>query len=324
MSLPGDPEAGSAPLVSVAITSFNSEKWLARAIDSVLLQQTGFPIEIVIGDDCSKDGTAAVARSYRDRNRRLIRVLERPENVGMQRNFYETFEQCRGKYIAWLDADDYWTDPAKLAIQTQLLESDPSISACGHYICAVSDQGEVLRERYPSLAPGRYGLKEIIRQNFLPSASIVFRNGIQRDLPAWYFDLDRLADWPLLLVAAFHGDIFLLDRLMAVYMLSADSAYMSRDSVFQDRQDVRFCEYMESYLPPQWRRLARAAKGKRYETMAYMLRKQGDFAAARRAAIEAFRAPDLMDNFFSKFKALLAAAVLRVPGASSRRGNRSL
>jgi glycosyltransferase involved in cell wall biosynthesis len=303
MSLQGGPESVSVPLVSVAITAFNSEKWLARAIDSVLLQRTDFELEIVIADDFSSDGTAAVACAYRDRHPGRIRIL------GMQRNYYEMFEECRGKYIAWLDADDYWTDPAKLAVQIQGMESDPSISASGHYVGVVSTTDDILRERYPSVAPGRYGLADIVRQNFLPSASIVFRNGIHRDLPASFFDLAGLTDWPILVQAALVGDIVLIDRVMAVYMLSSGSAYMSKSTVYQETVDVQFCEQMENFLPSRWRGLARAAKGKRYESMAYVLREQGKFTAAREAAIKAFRSPDLTDNVGSKFRGLVAAVL---------------
>jgi glycosyltransferase involved in cell wall biosynthesis len=309
MSSLGHSAVGSAPLVSVSITAFNSERWLARALDSVLLQKTSFPIEIVIGDDCSTDATVAVARLYEQQNPNLIRVLEQGKNLGMQRNYYQTFEQCRGKFTAWLDADDYWTDPEKLAVQVHLLESDPSINACGHFVRVVAPDEGVVRERYPPTSPGRYGLAEIIQNNFLPSPSILFRSGIHRGLPPWYFDLAGLADWPILLLAGLAGDIVLLDRVMADYTLSSGSAYFSKGSVYRDTMDVRFCECMEDFLPPQWRRLARATKGKRYESMAYLLRKQGDFAASREAAFKAFGSPDLTDNFASKIKSLLAAVL---------------
>ncbi len=307
MNNPGHSEIGAPPLVSVATTAFNSEKWLARALDSVLLQQAHFPIEIVIGDDCSTDGTLAVARSYQVRNPRLIRVLERSKNLGMQRNYYETFDQCRGKYIAWLDADDYWTDPQKLATQVQVLESSPSISACGHFVRHVTKDGEVIREKSPSMAPGLYGLKEIILQNFVPSPTIMFRNGIHRDLPKSFFDLTGLADWPILVVAGLSGDIVLLDRLMADYVLTPGSSYMSKDSLHQERIDLEFCEQMESMLPSEWHRYARASRGRRYESIAYLLRAKGNFTASREAALKAFRLPALTDNCGSKIKGLLLA-----------------
>jgi glycosyltransferase involved in cell wall biosynthesis len=319
MSNQGDSAPGSTPLVSVSITAFNSEKWLSRALDSVLLQQTDFPIEVVIGDDCSTDGTIAVARGYAERNPELIRVLERSESLGMQRNYYETFQQCRGKYVAWLDADDYWTDPEKLAIQAQVLESDASVSACGHYVRWVTKDGAVSRERCPSISAGRYGLEEIIRNNFLPSPSIMFRNGICHDVPKWFFELTGLVDWAVLVFAGLSGDIVLLDRVMADYMLTPGSAYMSKGPLYQETLDMQFCEHVESILPSKWHRIARATKGKRYEAMAYLLRRQGDFSASREAALKAFRSPALLDNCGSKTKALLIA-VLSEAGSKLWRG----
>jgi glycosyltransferase involved in cell wall biosynthesis len=299
----------SGPLVSVSITAFNSENWLPRAIDSAINQQTDFPIEIVIADDCSTDSTLRVAHSYRERYPNVIRVLERCRNIGIQRNYYDTFEQCRGKYIAWLDSDDFWTDPEKLAIQVQTLESDPSLNVCGHFVRWVSPDGEVKRERYPSIAPGRYGLAEIIHHNFLPSLSVMFRNGIHRNLPTWYFDLAPTTDWPIFVLAALSGDIVLLDRVMADYMLAPGSSLMSKGSLFWYTKDARFYEKIESILPSTWQRIARAEKGKRYESMAYLLRKQGDFVASREAAFKAFCSPSLVDNSGSKIKSLLAAVV---------------
>jgi len=308
-SMDPGPAIGATPLVSIAVTAYNLERWLPRAVDSALAQRTTFPIEIVIGENCSQDSTLSIARSYRDRHPNVVRVLERSENLGIQRNYYDTFDHCRGKFIAWLDADDYWTDPEKLAIQVETLESDPSLSACCHYVRWVTNDGEVKREKYPVLAPGRYGMDEILRHNFVPAPSILFRNGLHRGLPAWYFDLAPTTDWPLWVLAAGSGEIALLDRVMADYRLTPGSSFMSQGSLFWYKTDAVFYEHIESVLPAQWHRLARAEKGRRYEAIAYQLRKQGEFTASRKAAVKAFRAPALMDNLGSKAKALLAAAI---------------
>jgi glycosyltransferase involved in cell wall biosynthesis len=297
------------PVVSVAITAFNSANWLPRALDSVLAQRTNFPIEIVVGDDCSQDTTVEVARSYRERHPNVVTVLERNKNVGIQRNYYETFEACRGKFIAWLDADDYWTDPEKLAIQVETMESDPSISLCGHYIRVVSSGGEVKQNRSPSIAAGRYGLVEMLRHCFIPSLSAMFRNGIHRQLPAWYFDLAPVTEWPIWVLAGLSGDIVLVDRVMADYMHTPGSAAWSKGSLFRGKTEAKFYEQIESILPSKWHKLVRAEKGKRYEEVAYFLRKQGDFIASREAGLKAFRSPDLFDNIDSKTKTLLASLV---------------
>jgi len=301
--------AVSKPLVSVAITAFNSAKWLPKALDSVLMQRTSFPIEIVVGDDCSQDATVDIARSYGERHPHLVKILERWANIGIQRNYYETFEHCSGKFIAWLDADDSWTDPEKLAVQVNALESDTSINVCCHRVRWVTNDGEVKRERHPSSVAGRYGLSEIIRDNFVPSPSIMFRNGIQRELPAWYLDFAYMTDWPVLVTAALSGDILLLDRVMADYTLTTDSSFASKGLLYQHEMDAKFYELIESVLPSKWHRFARAEKGKRYESTAYLLRKQGDFIASRKAAIKAFSSPHLTDNWGSKTKGLVAAVV---------------
>jgi glycosyltransferase involved in cell wall biosynthesis len=301
--------ATTAPLVSVSITTYNLEKWLPRALDSVLGQRRDFPLEIVIGDDCSQDASVQIARSYQERFPDIIRVLERDKNVGIQRNTYETIDQCRGKFIAWLDADDYWTDPEKLSIQVETLESDPTITLCGHYTREVTPDGQVNRERVTSIPPGRYGLDEILRHNLMTPAAVMFRSGLHRKLPAWYFDLPSLSDWPIWVLAALAGDIVLIDRIMADCMLTPNSSFMSKSLVFRYTMVAEFYQQVESILPSKWHRLVRAEKGKQYESIAYFLRKQGDFAASRRAALKAFCSPALMDNVGSKTKALVASIV---------------
>jgi glycosyltransferase involved in cell wall biosynthesis len=306
-----DPTAafGPTPVVSVAMTTYNSAKYLSRSLDSILRQQTDFPIEIVIGDDCSKDSTVELACIYQQQHPGIINLIARPKNLGICQNYYATFEACRGKYIAWLDADDYWTDPEKLSIQVRTLESDPAINVCCHFVRWVTPDGAVQREKFPSISPGRYGISEIIRHNFLASPSVMFRNGLHRRLPDWYYDIAPTTDWPLYVLAALSGDIVLLDRVMADYMLTPGSAFMGQGGLFWYKENARFYEHIVSVLPPEWQRVARAEQGKRYESLAYWLRKQGDFAGSREAAFKAFRSPSLTDNLGSKTASLLAAVV---------------
>lgn len=299
----------SAPLLSVAITAYNSAKWLGRALDSVLSQRTDFPVEIVVGDDCSQDETLSVAHAYQQKFPGTINLIERTANVGIQRNYYETFEMCRGKYIAWLDADDYWTDTDKLAIQVAAMEADPSINLSGHYMRVVSPDGQVKQERSPSTPPGEHGLADVIRACFLPSLSAVFRNGLQRELPAWYFDLAPVTEWPIWVLAARSGKVVMLDRVMADYMHTPGSAAASKGYLFRAKKETQFYDKIASVLSPEWHQLVRAEKGKRYESIAYFLRKEGNFVAARNAAIEAFRSPALADNVTSKTKSLVASLI---------------
>ena len=306
-------EAAPLPLVSVAMTAYKAERSLPHAIDSVLAQRINFSIEIIVSDDCSPDGSGAIARAYQQRHPHIVRILERERNVGMQRNYYETFAMCRGKYIAWLDGDDYWTDPDKLTGQVEALEADASICLCGHYVRWIAQGGEVTRERYPDRPAGRYGLQDILRRNFLPSPSVVFRNGIQRGLPTWYFDIAPLADWPVHILAALSGDILLLDGIMADYTLSPEGACWGKGEQYWYARDAAFYELIESMVPAH-RRLVKREKGKRYEALSFLLRRQGDLRGSREAAVKAFLAPAGSDNLVSRAKNLLASLLLEAKG----------
>lgn len=109
------------------------------------------------------------------------------------------------------------------------------------------------------------------------------------------------------MLAALKGDILLLDRVMADYVLSPGSSLMAKGSLTWYKTDARFYEHIESVLPKRWHRLVRAVTGKRYEALAYALRQQGDFGESRAAAFKAFCSPALLDNIASKTKALVAA-----------------
>ncbi len=102
------------PLVSVCTISYNHEKYIERAIQGVIDQRYNFKVEFIIGDDCSKDGTRDIIRRYQAQYPDLIFPLFPEKNLGARQNAMQTMKRCRGKYIAFLEGDDFWTDPTKL------------------------------------------------------------------------------------------------------------------------------------------------------------------------------------------------------------------
>ncbi len=118
------------PLVSVCMTTYNHEPYLRQAIDGVLAQEAPFGVELVLGEDCSTDGTAAICREYAERFPDRVRLVTSGSNVGWRANYRRTFEACRGKYVAYCDGDDWWDDPSKLRRQVELMEGDPGCGMC--------------------------------------------------------------------------------------------------------------------------------------------------------------------------------------------------
>jgi len=120
------------PLVSVHMITYNHEKYIAQAIEGVLMQKCDFPIQLVIGEDCSTDNTAAIIKEYEKKYPDIIKARYNNPNKGMHANGILTFQECTGKYIATCEGDDYWTDPLKLQKQVDFLVQHPECSFCFH------------------------------------------------------------------------------------------------------------------------------------------------------------------------------------------------
>ena len=119
-------------LVSVCMITYNHEEFICEAIEGVLMQKTNFPIELIIGEDCSTDNTRKIVLEYAEKHPDIICPLLPESNLGMMKNFIQTMEAARGKYIALCEGDDYWTDPYKLQKQVDFLEANEEYTVCSH------------------------------------------------------------------------------------------------------------------------------------------------------------------------------------------------
>jgi len=114
----------SSPLVSICTRTYNLENFVAQALDSFLMQETDFPFEIVIDDDCSSDGTVEVIKKYKEKFPNIINANILEKNIGVRMNFINNLQRAKGKYIAPCDGDDYWTDPLNLQKHVDFLEKN--------------------------------------------------------------------------------------------------------------------------------------------------------------------------------------------------------
>jgi glycosyltransferase involved in cell wall biosynthesis len=135
------------PLVSVKMITYNHAPYIAQAIEGVLMQKTNFPFDLVIGEDCSTDGTREIVFEYQKKYPDIIRVITSEHNVGGKKNGYRTTKACRGKYVAFCEGDDYWHHPEKLQKQVDYMESHPG---CG----MVFADSDVLDNRSKKITKG--------------------------------------------------------------------------------------------------------------------------------------------------------------------------
>ncbi|WP_166442853.1 glycosyltransferase [Phragmitibacter flavus] len=219
------------PKVSISLITYNQERYVAKALDSILCQQVDFDYELVISDDHSHDGTPQILLDYQTRHPDRIRLNLRTENVGAVPNYLDNFSVCRGDYVAFLEGDDYWMDPLKLAKQVNFLEAHPDHAICCHNVMVVdanNDADRLLLKRVPASG----SVIDLCRGDYISTPSCMVRNHLLDEIPDWLYTLPG-CDWPLDILHAEKGKIGYLNDVMAAYRVHATGIWSGHDSKSQ-------------------------------------------------------------------------------------------
>ena len=184
------------------------------------MQKVDFPWEIIIADDCSPDNTRNIINEYQAKHPDLIRLLYQDKNVGGGKNFVDLINSAQGKYIAYLEGDDYWTNDLKLQKQFDFMESHPEFSMCYHKIkwefTYESDDWKNLPKESNLNDKFVSTISDIISKGwFIRSCSMFFK---RIELPIG-FELLYIGDYPLHVLCAYKGNIAFLNELMSVYRI---------------------------------------------------------------------------------------------------------
>lgn len=132
--------------VSIFILTYNQENFIAKTIDSILMQKTNFPFQLVVGEDCSTDATRIICEKYASDCGDKIKLLPNlNKNIGLIANYMRTIKECDGKYIAICDGDDYWIDENKLQKQVDFLESHLDFSIVYTNVRRLFSNGEFIK-----------------------------------------------------------------------------------------------------------------------------------------------------------------------------------
>lgn len=241
------------PKVTVCVLTYNHEKFIAKCLESILEQETGFDFEILIGEDASTDKTRAICQAYADKYPGKIRLLlhSRANNIKVagepsgRFNFTYNLYCARGKYIAYIEGDDFWEDPHKLQKQFDAMEEHPECSICftAAHIYYFEKDGQSIRksdihrpERYSKIRT--YTVYDAIRPagGFMTSATMFFRSNYIQELPDWYFDA-VVGDTPLMLYLGTKGDYLYLDDITAAYRAGTEGSWTAR-MTYQKRKKI--------------------------------------------------------------------------------------
>jgi len=177
------------PLVSVCVATYQHAGFISQCLESILGQKTNFPVEIIVGEDGSTDGTGQLCKNLAEKFQDRIRLFLRDRSLSQ---YYETgrtilrfnskwnYMSARGKYLAICEGDDYWTDPFKLQKQVDFLEANPGYIMTYHDAKVIGTEGNVIAEsKIPDYQRKDYSEQEIIYGNiFISTQSLCFRNVI--------------------------------------------------------------------------------------------------------------------------------------------------
>ncbi len=226
--------------VSVLCVAYNHEKYIRQALEGFVKQKTNFQFEVLIHDDASTDRTADIIREYAERFPDIVKPVFQKENQyskGAKIEYEYLYPRVKGKYVAYCEGDDYWTDEYKLQKQFDVMEQHPNCSICTHKVRCINEDGTPNSHTIPL---PKYGIHEGLQDKKTIARSIWCRSYafhttsyfIRFDCISEYGNYDYAnyfnGDEALLRTALNFGDFWYIDEEMSCFRLLSIGSWNSR------------------------------------------------------------------------------------------------
>lgn len=184
--------------------TYNHEKYIEQAVRSVMMQKTDFKYELVVGEDCSTDGTREILLRLKEEFQDQIQLILHHNNRGMNANLASVVKECKGDFIALLEGDDYWIDPKKLQLQSECMITNPDCVVCNHNVVVIDESVEspVIHNREIS-GLEKQDIRGLFNGAHTHTSSVMLRGGCT--LPPWFGELQASGDWAILIWALLPG-----------------------------------------------------------------------------------------------------------------------
>ena len=264
--------------VTVLVATYNHEKYIAQALDSVLMQETDFDYEIVILEDCSTDATREILLEYQKKHPGNIRLRLAAQNECSNKPFAEEFQASPSPYVAVLEGDDYWTSPKKLQKQVDFLKAHPECAVCFHNAIQVYEDGRVPIPHNPANQKPFSGLEDLWQCCFIAGPTPMFRKDVLGTFPEWYYTMP-VGDWPLYVLYAQHGQIGYIDELLAVYRIHGEGLWSKQNQIQKLESLISLYESMNANLGFRYNVTAQLMVSKRKNELALVRRVNETVAA---------------------------------------------
>lgn len=208
-------------VVSIQCLAYNHAPYIRQCLDGFVMQKTNFRFEAIVHDDASTDGTQDIIREYEKKYPDIIKPIYQKENQyskgipGYITNLIT--QQCKGKYIAICEGDDYWIDCNKLQLQVDFLETHPDYTMYLHNAIIRFQDSDAPDRLMSNFVTGDIDTKTLFEKWHLPLASVLFKRSILDSNEYKELSKDVHGGFLLFLVSAKVGKIYGLSKCLSVY-----------------------------------------------------------------------------------------------------------
>jgi glycosyltransferase involved in cell wall biosynthesis len=238
------------PEVSVLVVTHNQDRYVRQALDGVAMQRTNFDVEVVLADDFSQDATFEILKEY-ETNNPHVRLLPRERRLGITLNFKRGFDACRGRYVAVLEGDDFWTSPRKLELLSAFLRRHPECSFCFHRIIRL-DEASGSATVHPASGPAAesrfFTASQLAGGNFIGNFSAcMYRRDVIANLEPGLWNM-KVREWPFNIVVARRGVIGYVPEILSIYRVHPGGVWSQKAPAEQRAAALELVETYNKYL----------------------------------------------------------------------------
>ena len=250
-------EAAKDVEISVLMMTYNHEKFVEQALDSVLMQKISVPYEIIIIDDASTDGTVQKLKIYKKRYPQIISLyLRKVNSCHLTKNVYFLISKARGKYYAFIEGDDYWINDLKLQKQYEFLLLHPQYSMCMTDLIVVNENGDQLNCQVFQKKENHVYTLDDFRHLRGPGMTVAFlakNNFNKRDYSIIYKADKAMGDIVIYMLCLLKGNIYQIDEVMSAYRyvcMEGKNNFNSihKGNIYRDYIQIRYWIRLENFM----------------------------------------------------------------------------
>lgn len=227
------------PTVTVWCLTYNQKEFIKDALEGFVMQKTSFPFEVIVHDDASTDGTTDIVNEYAKKYPEIIKPMIETENQWQKGGLKHIIgimneKHRRGKYIAFCEGDDYWTDPLKLQRQVDFLESHSDYSMCFHSAKKKYETNTVAWIDCENIQDKDYDATDIFVNWTVPTASVLCR----KEAMDFYANLkhpERIQNYDIFIIlsCAMVGRLRGMHEQMSVYRIQGEGLTYNKKALIR-------------------------------------------------------------------------------------------